>query len=666
MLTDDQGMPLGLDADIESGMIIQIEEPDTLAPHPETISAWHIMVGLSALVFAEENCPRIIAAMLLSCVSTGLNFLSPTLLGETISVMESEDNTTTFAGVSLSWEQLIGILVASYFLAQVVANVRDQVMAPVTGNNVKKLMSNSAEHLLKKSLDYHVNTDAALQFALIQRGFSMSTIGAPLLTQILPMVLQIGIAGSLLSYQYSVDLGASVVLLSAVYAAYSAATAKYVIRSNQDMLNSWNEVYASSQGAIKRYKIMRDFGKFEETMAALDAVLTHCWSSSFVNTLTKPLQIGLGHSVISYAHMFWAARYVGAGVRSGQFNVQDFVAIFGYLLQLSNLMPAFGLAINALFASYPDLKFVLGELAKPDEVVDMHPDMPLLLVDGEPPSIEFDRVTFHYPPKCGEPMSPPLFDNLSFKVAANQRVVLVGKSGAGKSALLNLLYGYYQPTSGTIKINDQDISGISLNALQRNITLFRQKSNLFKGTIRQNICYGAELPATVTDDAIWALARDLNLFDFLNELDQKLDTDVGEGGESISGGEQQKIAILRGLIGKNSPIWLLDEVTSSLDSQAALQVLQTIDSASEGVTRLMITHKLTGMQDADQIIVLDKGKIVAQGKHDALMHTSELYTQLWRGCNESSATASSGGLFSQNRVALVADRVIEEKSAFTY
>ena len=245
-------------------------------------------------------------------------------------------------------------------------------------------------------------------------------------------------------------------------------------------------------------------------------------------------------------------------------------------------------------------------------------------------------------------------------------MVLVGKSGAGKSALLNLLYGYYQPTSGTIKINDQDISGISLNALQRNITLFRQKSNLFKGTIRQNICYGAELPATVTDDAIWALARDLNLFDFLNELDQKLDTDVGEGGESISGGEQQKIAILRGLIGKNSPIWLLDEVTSSLDSQAALQVLQTIDSASEGVTRLMITHKLTGMQDADQIIVLDKGKIVAQGKHDALMHTSELYTQLWRGCNESSATASSGGLFSQNRVALVADRVIEEKSAFTY
>jgi len=633
MFTDDQQTAPLLGADIESGMITQIEEQDVIVTaetqSPETVSVWHILAASSALVFAKENQPRISAAALLSIMGIGLNFSSPYLLGEAIQMLTDGEDTVTLAGVELTRMKLIGLLIGSYASVQVASIVRDLIIAQVTGDNVKKLMNDSMAHLLKKSLNYHVNTDSGIQFCLIQKGFTMSTVGTQLLTQILPMALQILIAASLLSSQYDVELGASLVLLSIVYVAYSRATAKYVVDVNEEMLNSWNALYASMLGAIARYKIMRDFGKYEETMRELDTALIRCWSDAFVKTQTKPLQIGLGNIALSYAHMLWAAMYVSAGVESGKYSVQDFVVIMGYLLQLAMLMPAFGHAINSLFSAYPDLNFVFGELAKPDEVVDLHPGTPFHVVPGSAPSIEFDRVTFSYPPKPGEQNPLPVFENISFKVEPNQRVALVGKSKAGKSTIYNLLMGYEKPTHGTIKINGQDISKISHAALQKNVCLFGQTPNLFKGSVRENICYGTPKPGAVTDEMICKLARESNLDGFLNEL--KLDTDVGERGTGISGGEQQRVAILRGLI-KNCPVWLLDEVTSSLDGGSADQVLQMIKKRSEDVTSLMITHKLTEAEDADRIVVIDAGKVLAQGTHVELMEACTLYRELHNKC----------------------------------
>jgi ABC-type multidrug transport system fused ATPase/permease subunit len=200
--------------------------------------------------------------------------------------------------------------------------------------------------------------------------------------------------------------------------------------------------------------------------------------------------------------------------------------------------------------------------------------------------------------------------------------------GGGKTTLFNLLYGYYSPSCGTIRINGQDITQVSLKSLQGRISLLGQKPNLFKGSIRANICYGATHPEDVTDDEILRLSQGADLHEFLQSFPEKLETDVGEEGNTLSGGQQQKVAVLRGLL-KNSPIRLLDEITASFDSQSATQLLQSILRTSEKITTLMITHKLTEAKLADLIIVLEKGKVIAQGPHAVLVESCPLYQELW-------------------------------------
>lgn len=646
MFTDDQQMQPVLDADIESGMITQVEEQrDVVIATPnttDTVSIWHVLAASSALVFARENQPRIAAAALLSILGIGLSFLSPVLLGEAIQMLTAEEDTERLAGIKLSWPTLSILLVGSYAMVQVIANERDQVIAPVTGRNVKQLMSDSMAHLLKQSLHYHVNVEPGKELFLIYKGFGMSIVGTQMLTQILPMALQILIAGALVSTQYDAALGLSLVLLSVVYTAYSAITAKSVIGVNKELTDAWMAVSIKTQGALSRYKIMCEFGKFKEAMSEIDAILTYCWSDVFVKSQTKPLQIGLGHITLSYAHMLFAVMYVGSGVQSGKYTVQDFVVITGYLLQLSTLMPAFGSAINQVFAEYPNLNFVFSTLADDSQKVrDLYPHIPAPVVVGRAPSIEFKNVSFSYPPKPGELQSKPIYNDITFKVKANQRVALVGKNAEGKTTLFKLLFGYYKPTGGVIKINGQDITQVSLHALQRSIGYFGQNSNLFKGSIRENICYGAEDPKTVTDAMIWELARASNLHDFLNGCEHKLDTDVGELGQNLSGGQQQKIAILRGLIRKSS-IWLFDEPAASFDSTAATQFLQTINEAHTGVTSMMITHQLNQVRlYADWIVVIDEGHVIAQGTHEELFATCEIYNELYRECNNQGVAASS-------------------------
>jgi ABC-type multidrug transport system fused ATPase/permease subunit len=279
-----------------------------------------------------------------------------------------------------------------------------------------------------------------------------------------------------------------------------------------------------------------------------------------------------------------------------------------------------------MFAAYPDLKFVFNELNKPDEVVDPHPDVPLVIPANQAPSIEFENVSFQYPAKTNATAKPMIFNKLSFKAPQGKKVVFVSESGAGKTTIFNLLFGHYKPTEGTIKIDGQDISKVSLKSLQSNIRVFGQNPGLFKGTVRENICFGSSDPDKITDDMIWENARKAHLYDFLKEL--KLDTDVGERGDALSGGQKQKISILRGLF-KESRIMLLDEITAPFDSQSAIDVMKGMHEASEGMTTLTITHKLTEAQNADHIIVISEGKVLNQGTHAELLESCALYQKLW-------------------------------------
>lgn len=347
-----------LEADDRLELIVDESPLSSNDANENNISVWQVISSLCALLLSQENLGHISMATVLTSLSTIMNFVSPWIYAETINLLDSEEKTTEFAGIEMSREVIITLLVASYFLPRIITNVRDQIMVPVTGRTTKNILMLSTEHLLKKSLDYQVNTPFSDQIYLLQKSFSIPSVGTPLLTQIAPTVVEILIACTALSTRYGVGMGLSLLTFMTVYTVYSALTVKPIIDSREVMLKAGNEAYESFSGAIERYKIMHDFGKYEFTIRRVDAALSRMMNAE-INATLKPQQIGVGHLSIAHLGMLLAGLYMGEVVSpEGIYTTQDFIILMGYINSLVSLLPAFGQAVNQLFASWPDLKFV--------------------------------------------------------------------------------------------------------------------------------------------------------------------------------------------------------------------------------------------------------------------------------------------------------------------
>jgi len=234
-------------------------------------------------------------------------------------------------------------------------------------------------------------------------------------------------------------------------------------------------------------------------------------------------------------------------------------------------------------------------------------------------SIGFQNVSFEY--RQGE----PVVEEISFRVARGSVVALVGPSGAGKTTLLDLLARFYDVTAGSITIDDTDIRDFSLRDLRTALGIVSQETILFHDTVRANIAYGTP---GATDDAVKQAARAAYAHDFIQELPQKYETVVGERGTELSGGQRQRLAIARAIL-RNPPILVFDEATSSLDTEAERAVQQAIERLLEGRTVFVIAHRLSTVQRADQILVLDRGRIVERGTHQTLLAAGGLYRHLY-------------------------------------
>ena len=605
-----------------------------------------IIRDYAGFIFTHENRPRIFAASLLTFLGTALNFLSPALLGKVIQALAQEEN-VLLAGIEVSDTTLMICLVASYSFQQLVPTVRDQVLVPVSENSTKALITAIVDNQLQnKNLHYHNSTDESEKIYLLQKGFSVSGISTPLLTKVTPALLEIMIALVLMTNEYGLPVSVSVSTMIAVSVAYTAATAKYIVGAKENQMNRSREAWQAIFSSITRYKSIHDFNQSDLTMQKLEANLQMSTAAD-IDSRNVLARISMGNIAIPRFSMLAAAMYLGSRFQSRQMAVPEFVALFGYLNQLSNMLPLVGEAMGQVMASSPDLRFIFTELSKPSQVIDRHPDTPLQ-VNG-PSSIKFDNVSFTYPPSKKSPHKHKvIFDRLCFSIDAGQTVALVSPSGAGKSTIFQLLYGYFQPTSGNIFINNQNISEISLSSLRKNIRLVGQTANLFNGTVRENITFGSADNQPITDEQIYELAHSLNLSSFIHSLEKKLDTSVGERGGELSGGQQQKVAILRSYI-KHCNIQLLDEITSSLDAASAQSILSGINNKSVDSTTIIITHKLSEVVNADKIIVLREGRVESQGTHEQLLVTSPLYLQLWENQNSSKNEVGATPATIQNR-----------------
>lgn len=586
---------------------IPVIEPDL--SHP--ISHQRIITDFGKVLFSPENIPGIAVISSLTFIEMGINFLSPFLLAKLVQNLTGGESNVQVANFEMSKTALMTFFVATSALSQLIPTIRYQYMASLYANTLQMITKKSMEHLLGKSLDYFVQTPFNTMFTLLNKGFTIQNFGVPLLTKIVPTLVEICIACVILSQTCDMTIAISLVSLIASYVIYGIFTTNTILVSREKLNAAYNEAFETMGTILSRYKVMRDCNQLEHDLKRVTDVLERTKLAE-IEACSKPDQVSMGHSLMSYAQMLFAVLYMGQGVSTGRFQPQNFILMVGYLGRLATSLPGFGSAINQVLFSYPDLKFVFSELAKPDEVVDLHPDVPLLI--DEPPTIEFEHVNFCYPSNT----EVSLFQEFSLKIPGGKKVAIVSESGFGKTSLFNLLYGYYAPDLGSIKIVGQDVSQVSLNSLQSQICVLGQNPNLFKGTIRENILYGSSHPEEMTDDQIYLLAESIGLGNFFESFAEKLDTQVGEGGKALSGSQQQKVSILRSFM-KPSSVYLLDEATASLDVQSATQILEKLLSPSRKATVLMITHKLTEAQMADEIIVLGNGKVLGQGTHSELL-----------------------------------------------
>lgn len=301
--------------------------------------------------------------------------------------------------------------------------------------------------------------------------------------------------------------------------------------------------------------------------------------------------------------------------KTGVLSVGDIVLVIAIIFRIEGQLQSLGSSFNKFAETWGEIGESLEEIIEPYEIPDK---VGAAELQFDTASIAFENVAFGF-------QGQPVYENLSLHIPAGQRVGLVGRSGAGKSTLIRLLMHHHDIQSGMIKIGETDIASVTQESLRKVISIVPQEPLLFHRTIRENISYGKP---DASEEEIFAAAKQAQAHEFILRLQQGYESLVGERGVKLSGGERQRIAIARAIL-KNSPILLLDEATSALDSESEVEIQKALRTLMEGKTVIAIAHRLSTLRQMDRIIVLDRGAIVEEGTHDALVEQQGIYAELW-------------------------------------
>jgi ABC-type transport system involved in Fe-S cluster assembly fused permease/ATPase subunit len=367
--------------------------------------------------------------------------------------------------------------------------------------------------------------------------------------------------------------------------------------------------------SLLNFETVKYFGN-EEHEARRFGVAMDRYEQAAIRTWTSLAVLNSGQAVLFSIGLAIVMVMAAMDVSAGRLTVGDFVMVNALMIQLYLPLNFMGSVYRDIRQGLIDVEEMFKLLAVPTDITDRPGAPPLVVRRGE---IEFDHVRFHYD------RERPILRGVSFRVPAGKTVAIVGPSGAGKSTVSRLLYRFYDVSSGTIRIDGQDIAQVAQASLRAAIGMVPQDTVLFNDTIRYNIEYGRP---GATRDEIEAAARLAQIHEFVLALPKGYDTVVGERGLKLSGGEKQRVAIARTIL-KAPPILVLDEATSALDTMTEQEIQAALRRVSENRTTLVIAHRLSTVVDADEIIVLERGRIVERGTHRALLATAGVYAAMW-------------------------------------
>ena len=557
---------------------------------------------------------RLILAICFLIFAKLANVSVPIFLGKAVDSLDELNKDSLIVFIPIVFIAAYGI---ARFLHAGFGEIRDALFARIGQNAIRRAALKIFEHLHNLSLKFHLNRQTGALSRIIDRGIGAIDFILRFVTfNIFPTLLEIILVCLILLNLFSWYFSIITFFVILFYIAFTFIVTEWRVQIRKKMNDADNIRGQKSIDSLLNYETVKYFNNENFESSNYDKSLEEYEKFAIKSAISLNF-LNLGQALIISIGIIGMMILTVYQIQSNEMSIGDFIIVNTYLIQLSIPLNFIGFVYWQIKQSLVDMENMFTLLNEKTEITDNIDAKDLIISNA---SVTFKNVSFHYDEKR------KIIKNISFKIYPNQTVAIVGPTGAGKSTISKIFFRFYDPTSGTILIDNQDIRKVTQKSLRKQIAVVPQDTVLFNETLFYNISYGN--PNSSKEEII-QVTKMAKLHDFIESLPDGYNTIVGERGLKLSGGEKQRVAIARALL-KKPKIFFFDEATSSLDTKTEKEIQNNLENLSKNITTIIIAHRLSTVKNADNIIVLDNGEIAETGNHKKLLELNGLYSNLWK------------------------------------